>query len=488
MGMQLSAETSSSRLYSKITEELDRHGGTISSLACQLPVNPHALEEWLHCLSKPAPLALLDSIAQTLGQPEGWLYPEYMNDFLCNGKMQWRRIKPFLLRCMDLNRADLVHRVLSGLTDEPQHLPAVFKLAEELFGSGRKTEAVPLYRYVIETESKQHSERFAVSHYRWFRAEISQGFDLDRYREAAIRFAPYRSRLPEHDQLDALLHLTNTYFIIQQWDKVNETAEEMLSLTLLCLHLESERKVRDIRGGRLFPAERPLVVYYGQSFLLRGNALEKQGRYEEAFSYLIHYRDLSWFGDLDENGRAEVERLAVFAEANRLNLYILMGRFEYLLDYVEFLNGHADEKIPGLLTIIEAAIRYGENVDDVFPFFKEEVLALMEDPPDKESRGYYSLSFRLNRRIQLLYGLGVYHFQQELIVEGVDYLLWALRHALASHNENLAMACAAWFEKYRSRALDAQKEEFESIMKGVIPDAKMDFRISSGTGCSKRSK
>lgn len=487
MGMQLSLETSS-RLYSKISEELNRRGQTLSSLAYRIPVNLRVLEESINRMSKPAPLTLLDSITRILGQPEGWLYPEYMNDFLFNGKMQWRRIKPFLLRCIDINRTDLVRRVLNRLMDEPQHLPAVFRLAEELFASGRKIEAVPLYRYVIETEIKQHSERFAVSHYRWFRAEISQGFDLDRYREAAIRFAPHRSRLPEHVQLDALLHLTNTYFIIQRWDKVNEMAEEMLSLTLLCLHLESERKERDARGERLFPAERPLVVYYGQSFLLRGNALEKQGRYEEAFAYLGQYRDLSWFSDLDETGRAEVRRLAVFAEANRLNLHILMGRFEYLLDYVEFLNGHADEKIPGLLTIIEAAIRYGENVDDIFPFFKEDVLALMEDSPDKESRGYYSLSFRLNRRIQLLYGLGVYHFQQGLIAEGVDYLLWALRQALASHNEHLAMACAAWFEKYRSMAHDVQKEEFESIMKGVIPDAKMDFRISSGTGSSKRSK
>ncbi|MNC46724.1 hypothetical protein D3C75_957520 [compost metagenome] len=152
---------------------------------------------------------------------------------------------------------------------------------------------------------------------------------------------------------------------------------------------------------------------------------------------------------------------------------------------MEFLNGHADERIAGLLTIIEAAIRYGENVDDVFPFFKEDVLELMEDSPEKDNRGYYALSFRMNRRIQLLYGLAVYHLHQGLIAAGLDYLLWALRQTLASNNEHLAMACTAWFEKYRYQANDAQKEEFESIMKGVILDAKMDFSISSGAGSNR---
>lgn len=469
-------------LFSKITDEMKKQGYTISGLAQKMCVNKGMLSSCINRLSKPLPLPLLDAITEILGQPEGWLYVEYMSGCFCDGKSHWRRAKPLLLRCLDINRPDLVEQILNQLMEEPQHLSAVFRLAEDLFESGRKMDAIPLYRCVIDNEIKQHSERFAVSHYKWFRGDISKGFDLELYREAVIRFAPYRNRLPEHYQLDALLQLANTYFLLQLWDKVKETAEEMLSLTLLCVHLNSERKKRGIPKEKLFLTERNLVVYYGHSYLLRGNALEKQGKYQEAFTYLAQYQDLSWFDDLDDNGKAEVRRYAVFAEANRLNLYVLMGRFEYLLDYVEFLNGHADERIPGLLTIIEAATRYSVNVDSVFPFFKDDVLELMNDSPEKESRGYYSLSSRMNRRIQLLYGLAVYHFQQGIIVQGLDYVLWALRQSLASNNEHLPMACAAWFEQYRHQANAAQKEEFESIMKGVINNEKMAISYAPRAG------
>lgn len=478
----------SNTLYSTITEEMKKQGYTISSLAQRLSVNRTLLSGSLTRFSKPLSLPLLDAITQILGYPDGWLYEEYIHECFYDGKPNWRRAKPLLLRCLDINRLDLVEHILNQLMEEPQHLPAVYKLAEELFESGRKVQAIPLYRCVVEHEIKQHSERFAVSHYKWFRGEISRGIDLERYREAVIRFVPYRNRLPEHYQLDALLQLANTYFILQLWDKVKEMAEEMLSLTLLCLHLASEQKKRGLQNQNSFPTERHLVVYYGQSFLLRGNALEKQGKYEEAFAYLAQYQDLGWFDDLDDNGKREVQRLAVFAEANRLNLHILMGRFEYLLDYMDYLNEHADEKIPGLLTIIEAAIRYDENVDDALRFFKDEILELVNDSLEKESRGYYSLSFQMNRRIQLLYGLAVYHLHQGLIAAGLDYLLWALRQTLASSNVHLSVACAAWFEKYREQASDAQKEEFESIMKGVILDAEMDFGFSSGDCSGKRGE
>lgn len=454
--MRTSAEESYN-LYSKIIEEMKKQGYTISAMAKRVSVNRGMLSSSLNRLSKPLPLSLLDSITQVLGYPEGWLYVDYMNECFREGKTHWRRAKALLLRCLDIN-SNLVEQILNQLMEEPKHLSAVFRLAEELFDSGRKVDAIPLYRCVVENEIKQHSERFAISHYKWFRAEISRGLDLDRYREAVIRFSPYRKRLPEHYQLDALLQLANTYFILQLWDRVKEMAEEMLSLTLICLHLEAEHKKKDIHHQKLFPTERHLVVYYGQSYLLRGNALEKQGKYEEAFGYLQHYQNLGWFEDLNDSGRNEVKRLAVFAEANRLNLYIHMGRFEYLLDYVDFLNKHREERIAGLLTIIEAAIRYGENVDDVLPFFKNDILEIRNDLPEMDSRGYYALSFRVNRRVQLLYGLAVYHFNQNLIAAGLDYLLLALRQTLAASNKHLSMACTAWFNKYRDQATMHKKK------------------------------
>lgn len=64
-----------------------------------------------------------------------------------------------------------------------------------MYEAGQQWEAIPFYQCVVENEIKQHSERFAVSHYKWFRAEIDRGLDMERYKEAVIRFRPYTKRL-----------------------------------------------------------------------------------------------------------------------------------------------------------------------------------------------------------------------------------------------------------------------------------------------------
>jgi len=161
-----------------------------------------------------------------------------------------------------------------------------------------------------------------------------------------------------------------------------------------------------------------LVVYYGQSYLLRGNALEKQRRYEEAFANIKQYEDLSGFDDLDGQGRKEAERFMVFAAANRLNLYILMGRFEHLLAYIAFLDKHPEERIPGILTVLEASLRYHKNIDEVLLHFEDDVQNVLNNSFEQQSRGYYNSSFSTHRRNQLAYALAVYQFSQNRVEVG----------------------------------------------------------------------
>ncbi|MCM3625725.1 DNA-binding protein, partial [Brevibacillus borstelensis] len=61
--------------------------------------------------------------------------------------------------------------------------------------------------------------------------------------------------------------------------------------------------------------ERHLVVYYGQGYLLKAAALEKQGLYEQAKRYVEGYADLSWFELLDEVGHYEVQKFQLWAKA-----------------------------------------------------------------------------------------------------------------------------------------------------------------------------
>jgi transcriptional regulator with XRE-family HTH domain len=461
-------------LNQKITKEIAEKGYTLTSLSKKISVNRGMLSGSLNSLSKPMPISLLDSLAKVFGYPEGWLYREYMLDCFRDGKAHWRRIKSFLIRCLDLQRLDLVEEVLYLLMEDPQHLSAVYVMANELFDSGQKQQAIPLFRCVVENEIKQHSERFAISHYKWFRGEISKKLDLEGYQVAAFRFAPFRKRLPENYQLDALLQLANVYYILEKWHDVEEISREMLSLVLICIHQNEERKKKG-KSSEL-ATERHLVVYYGQSFLLRGNAYEKQRKYEKALTFIDSYEDLSWFNDLDSIGWEEVKRFSFFAEGNRLNLYLFMGEMKYLKNYIIFLNLHPEERLPGLLTILETAISYKKNIDDILPMFQKDISKLFNQDIDKTS-GYYSPSSRANKRIQLIYLLAVYYLKQKSYQTGIDHLLYVMEQSILHNSKHIPVTCSAWFEKYRGKASKAQQERYKKIMKEVISNAEMALSI-----------
>lgn len=132
-------------LYQEITQEISEKGYTITSLSKEISVNRGMLSGSLNSLSKPMPISLLDLIAKALGHPEGWLYREYMSDCFRDGKAHWRRVKALLIRCLDVKRFDLIEEALNLLMEDPQHLSAVYVMANELFASGQKQESIPFF-------------------------------------------------------------------------------------------------------------------------------------------------------------------------------------------------------------------------------------------------------------------------------------------------------------------------------------------------------
>ncbi|MBZ5798188.1 hypothetical protein K8353_50095, partial [Burkholderia contaminans] len=80
--------------------------------------------------------------------------------------------------------------------------------------------------------------------------------------------------------------------------------------------------------------------------------------YEEAMKYISGYADLSWFEDLGEIGQQEVQRFTLWANANQLNLNILMGDTSSLPMYIQFLKNNPPEILLGLLTIVESANKH----------------------------------------------------------------------------------------------------------------------------------
>ncbi|MDT2263718.1 hypothetical protein P7H12_09125 [Paenibacillus larvae] len=85
---------------------------------------------------------------------------------------------------------------------------------------------------------------------------------------------------------------------------VNGTLTEQFAdeLRILCYDQIPGRAANEKNNSESEPlkTERPLVVYYGQSYLIKSIALFKQGHYEKTKQYIEGYEDLSWFEILDE--------------------------------------------------------------------------------------------------------------------------------------------------------------------------------------------
>ncbi|MBY7738436.1 DNA-binding protein [Paenibacillus polymyxa] len=457
-------------IRSEIEKELKLGGYTFNSFGQATGLNRGIFSAMLNG-NPPKPISVrqMDLITKALNYHEDWLYDLYVDECFYDGRPHWKRVKPFLIRCVEVGNLQCVEKVLSRLMEDLNHIPTIFALAEELYDGGKLQEAIPFYECVIENEKYQHSERLAISHYKLFVASIGQ--DLERNLEAVLRFIPYRNRLPENYHLDALLKLANIYFSLHQWKEVERYADELRNLATTVYKNEIQKR-KNINKYRQLETERPLVVYYGQGYLLKGNALELQGMYEKAMEYINGYADLGWFEGLDELGLEEVELLKLWAEANKLNLRVLMGEKGSLLSYVNFLKRNPLEVLPGLLTIVESAIKHKFSIDAILSEFSEEI-RVFNDSFFLDS-GYYQLAPTVDRYADLHYKLSIYYFGSKRINQGLDSILESLKFYKIINNKTKFVECVALFERFRKDATSQHRKDYEFIMEEILNDEKIN--------------
>ncbi len=354
-------------IRSKIETELKQRGYTFSSFSKISGINRGTFSAMLNS-NPPKPISVrqMDLITKALGYPDGWLYELYIEECFYEGKGHWKRIKPFLLRCVELKRRDFIQKVLSRLTEDLSYVPTIFELAEELHAEGKEKESIPFYECVVENERYYHSERLAISQYRLFSYSLNK--DLENNRQLAMKFAPFRKNLPENYQLDALLKLANVYFQVLDCETAVHYAKELMVLATIIYEMRIQARAKKSEV-RTLNTERHLIVYYGQAYLIQGNALEKQGKYEDAMRFIPYYADLTGFEELDELGMLEARKFKMWAKANRLNLEILMGDMTRLPAYVDLIRNNPQEILHGLLTIMESANNYNHSIDDILLLF-----------------------------------------------------------------------------------------------------------------------
>ncbi|OAB42799.1 hypothetical protein [Paenibacillus glacialis] len=449
-------------IRAEIINHLERFGHSFSSFGQATGINKGVISAILN-KNPPKPISVrqIDLITKALGFEEGALYDLFVEECFANEKPNGRRIGSFLIRCSELGKEDTIAQVLNRLMENLTYLTLVFSLAEKLYTSGQTKESIIYYKCVAEHERYQHSERLAISQYRIFRASI--GLDAERNMEVALQFALYCKRLPESYQLDALSQISNIYYAMNKWDKVEQYTDELIVLSNIVLQSEKRRTIGKRPIEHLI-TEKPLVYYYGYGYLLKGVVLEHQGRYEEGMAAVSLYADLSWIDGLDQQGRVWMEKFQMWAVANTYTLQILMGNVSILPEYTQLLQDNPKEVLPGLSTIIKSANQHGFLVDDILEKFKDAIQGYQRDLLSKLCNGYEDVFNRL-RYANLCYQIAIYQFDNKKYREGMKFIFQSLTIYANINKKKEIIDSMSLFEKYRSCALQEELEEYDIIIK-----------------------
>lgn len=443
-----------------IRSEIEHHqkklGYSLSKLGELTGINPGTLSDILNS-NPPRAITIgqLDAMATTFGQAPGWLYELYPQECITDGKISRPRLIPYLVRCAEIDRQDCITSIVTLLLENPKNISILFSVAEQLFEKYKWKEAIPFYEYVIENEKDSYSNQFVMSQYRLFRAV--QGANVEENWKAMIRFEPYRKRLLENYQLDALLHLANVSYTLYRWQDVEKYADELRELSTIIYQNELQRR-KNGKGREPLKTERQLVVYYGQSYLLKAVALKNMEMYEEAKLFTKGYADLSWFEILDAHGREEIKKFQLWAQANSFTLDMLTGNLEILPQYLDFLAEHPNEVLPGLITILQSANQFEFTIDGVFERFSESMKSFND----------YRDPIKIILHLHFLYQLAVYLFRNGNYLEGLDEILHCLVLSDLVKDFDYFKKCSSLFWLHLQHATNAQKQIYQAVMtKGV---------------------
>lgn len=408
---------------------------------------------------KPISVKQLDAITDALGYEEGYFYNLFVREFKIH--KDWRIAKSFILRAIELGKEEQIQGTLDLLMEDKVNISTilqnVFVLAEEI-NIDRPHSAVCLYKHVVDHETKMHCDRHVISQYRIFRAAIDQKGNVEEDYRAAILFEPYCKSLPVAYRLDAWLKLGIVYYKKGNWRDLERCADELHELTRVVLNQHRSKKSK-----KTFPdSERHFVVYYGQGYLMKGIALELQERYDEALEYIEGYSDLSWFPELDSTGLIEVEKFRNIAQGNLFTIRILSGDVTNLPDYVDFLENHPDELLPGMATIIRAANRYKFNIDHILDRFKE----LLLPEASELLQSYYTHDMSKALFLDFYYNLSFYYARNRSN-KGIDIALRSLQLSIEIDDKAKSLDLIALIEQNKQVLTDNQGDLFHKLITGV---------------------
>jgi transcriptional regulator with XRE-family HTH domain len=462
-------------LRSEIENNLFRSGYNLASFAKVSGLNRGSLSAILHGNPpKPVSLGQLDALTKAFGFPEGWFYTLYVDECFSEDKVSRRRVEPFLIRCVETGKQQCVDEIINRIMEYPKPLDVVYSVAEKLFAGGKIQEAKAFYKIIVEHEQDSSSERLAISQYRIFKS-LESVVDMEEMLRAVITFEPFRGRIPDHLQLDGLLKLASVCFTLHRWSDMERYTDELRALAD-GIYREQLRKKTGRRTEELHLL-RPLVLYYAHGHLMKATALTKQGKYEEAQKFTAMYADLGWFELLDEEGLRIVDAFRSFAVGNSFTLEMQVGNFAVLPEYTAYMAKLPSEILPGLVSILEAANRFGFSVDHVLEQFSAEMprFEQLQDP------------LNIERLYRLGYQLALYYSERGQYTRGIDYILQCLKAAIQLNSAKDILECVTLFEESRESAGGQQLLRYGELLKGLRKNQELAANRERRSAMAERS-
>ncbi|WP_128099978.1 MULTISPECIES: helix-turn-helix transcriptional regulator [Paenibacillus] len=440
-------------IRSYIEDHIRKQGYTLQYFADLSGVNAGTLSAIIKG-TRPIAMAQLDLITQGMNLEPGHFYELYGAECFVESSPHWRRLEPFLQRCAELDKLDCIHRVIQQVTDDRSYISELFEMAEGMFERGQKQAALMLYECVAECEKYQHSERLALCHYRIFTLSLSQ--DQNQNLRAAVLFEPYINRLDEERQLDAIKDLANTYSALRYWEKLFLHAEELERKTEF---LQSYKKKSEDKFNRI--TVYPLFVYKAYSNLLKATASERMGKYEEALRYTKSFAETVKDVEPDDEALEYIHKFKSWEEANTYLYRLLMGDQSVLPTYVEFIEENQAELLPALVSIMEAANKYGMNIDHILLKFDFQINSV-----EMLTQGY-SKQVKSDLYTTFLVELAIYHLTRGRHEKGLRQIMNCLKSAIEINNQSDIIHCVALYEKYRNKATDEIQNQYKSLLMEV---------------------
>lgn len=444
-------------IRSELETHLKKTGLTINQFAELSKINSGTLSTIIKGV-RPIAMQQLDRIVAAMGFPEGSFYELYLEECF-SYPLNWRRMKPFLYRCAELDKLELIQKVVRYMTDNLAYVPLLFDTAEVLLNQGRYSAAAIIYESVAESEKYQHSERLALCHYRLF--TISIGHDQEKNLRAATKFEEFVERLDEVDQLDALKDLANIYSSLRQWEKVEELAEEMgRKATIQYTYKYEQAKRYDLQKE----PKRPLFLYIIYSYLLRSGVCDERGDYEQALRYVSLYSELNWVQEDSEEAQRIIKQYKMWAKANTYLYQLMSGKVEVLPDYVAYIESKEDEILPALTKILQAANQYHFNVDHILQRFQSKISSYTEIKGQSET---YNQQVGVDRYTHFLNELASYYLCRQRHEDGLIYLLACLAVAVDIHKDDAILKCVQSFEQFRHVASVDVQDRYNILISEV---------------------